>query len=66
MEAPLGSGVVDLSNVHGEALDWSELVATVARAFPDRPLVGYERGDDLSAALDSGFAAVGPLRVWVP
>ena len=64
--ARLGSGVVDVSNAHGEALDWSELVATVARVFPGRPLVGYERGDDLSAALDSGFAAVGPLRVWVP
>ena len=64
--ARLGSGVVDVSNAHGESLDWSELVAAVARVFPGRPLVGYEGGDDLSAALASGFIAVGPLRVWVP
>jgi hypothetical protein len=64
--ARLGSGVVDLSNVHGDGLDWSELIDTVARTFPGRPLVGYEQGDDLAAALASGFAAVGPLRVWVP
>jgi hypothetical protein len=64
--ARLGSGVADASNEHGESLDWSELVATVARVFPGRPLVGHEGGDDLSAALASGFIAVGPLRVWVP
>jgi hypothetical protein len=64
--ARLGSGIVDLSNVHGDGLDWSELVGTVACIFPGRPLVGYEQGNDLAAALTSGFSAVGPLRVWVP
>lgn len=64
--ARLGSGVVDVSNAHGDSLDWSELVAAVVRVFPGRPLVGYEGGEDLSAALASGFKAVGPLRVWVP
>lgn len=64
--ARLGSGVVDVSNAHGEALDWSELVATVACLLPGRPLVGYERGDDLVGARAAGFRPVGPLRVWVP
>ncbi len=67
--ARLGSGAVDLSNVHaapGHAVDWDELAAVVAHLFPGRPLVGYEQGDDLEAALAGGFTAVGDLRVWVP
>jgi hypothetical protein len=67
--ARLGSGVVDLSNVHaapGHEVDWGELAAVVAHLFPERPLVGYEQGDDLDAAIAGGFAVVGGLRVWVP
>ena len=63
--ARLGSGTVDLSNVHGD-VDWDELASAVARIFPDRQLVGYERGDDLAAAVAAGFSPVGELRVWVP
>jgi hypothetical protein len=66
--ARLGTGAVHISNVHGvggHAVDWYELVAAVAATFPDRQLVGYERGDDLKAAIAVGFAPVGPLRVWV-
>ena len=65
--ARLGSGVVDLSNVHalpGHAVDWEELAVAVGSLFPGRPQVGYERGDDLDAALAGGFDAVGELRVW--
>jgi hypothetical protein len=65
--ARLGSGAVDLSNVHGvdgRAVDWEELVAAVGARFPGRPLVGYEAGDDLQASLGAGFRAVGELRVW--
>ena len=67
--ARLGSGTVDVSNVHaspGHDLDWNELAAAVAHLFPDRPLVGYERGDDLDAALAGGCEVTGGLRVWVP
>ena len=67
--ARLGSGTVDVSNVHaapGHAVDWAELAAVVAHLFPERPLVGYERGADLEAALAGGFTVVGELRVWVP
>lgn len=67
--ARLGSGTVDVSNVHaapGHAVDWDELAAVVGHLFPGRPLVGYERGEDLDAALAGGFAVTGDLRVWVP
>jgi hypothetical protein len=67
--ARLGSGTVDLSNVHaapGHSVDWAELAAVVAHLFPERPLVGYENGQDLDAALAGGFTATGELRVWVP
>lgn len=66
--ARLGSGAVDLSNVHaveGATVDWAELADVVGRLFPGRPIVGYEHGDDLEAALQSGFQPVGDLRVWV-
>ena len=66
--ARLGSGAVDLSNVHaepGHEVDWDELAAAVAARFPGRPLVGYEHGHDLESAVAGGFRAVGDLRVWV-
>jgi hypothetical protein len=66
--ARLGSGVVDVSNVHGVGghdVDWEELATAIAARFPDRPIVGYERGPDLEAAIAGGFDPVGPLRVWV-
>ncbi len=66
--ARLGSGAVDVSNVWavpGHHVDWAELADAVGGFFPGRPLVGYERGDALAAALDGGFAPVGELRVWV-
>jgi hypothetical protein len=65
--ARLGSGAVDLSNVHAvgaEGVDWSELRAAVTLLFPDRPIVGYERGSDLAAATAAGFEPVGDLAVW--
>ena len=66
--ARLGSGVVDVSNLWAapnHLVDWDELADAVHAAFPGRPLVGYERGDDLERALAGRFTAVGPLRVWV-
>lgn len=66
--ARLGSGTVHVSNVHGSdgrTVDWHELLVAVAAVFPGRELVGYERGDDLEAAMAAGFVPVGPLRVWI-
>ncbi len=67
--------VAGLSNVFGvvgeiEDADaapglWAALVALAQSAFPDLPLVGYERGNDLVAAQAAGFTPTGPLRVWV-
>jgi hypothetical protein len=65
--ARLGSGTVDVSNVYAvpeRNVDWAELAAHVGALFPGRDLVGYERGDDLAAALAGGFEAVGRLHVW--
>ena len=36
-----------------------------AQTFPRLPLVGYESGDELAAALDAGFEIGDPLRIWV-
>ncbi len=66
--ARLGTGAVDVSNVHGvggHAVDWAELTAAIAARFPDRPMVGYERGEDLEGAIRGGWEALAPLRVWV-
>ena len=60
--------VVGLSNVFAPATEaaecWAGAVAFAAALFPGRPLVGYERGDDLARAQAVGFVPVGPLRVW--
>jgi len=60
--------VVGLSNVFAPAEDeaavWAGVVGFAAALFPGRPLVGYERGDDLAQARAAGFRPVGPLRVW--
>ena len=56
--------VVGVSNVFGE--DARPTVASMASShFPQLPVVGYEHGADLDAALAAGFAALGPLRVWI-
>ena len=66
--AHLTGEVVGLSNVFSARLAAAELypevVAWTSRRFPERPLVGYEHGEDLRAALTAGFRAIGGLRVW--
>ncbi len=62
--------VVGLSNVFGPSVGASELWSGAARAAsevfdPGLPLVGYERGIDLSHAGAVGFESVGHLRVYV-
>ena len=62
-------GVVGLSNVVADAADavsvWRSLALLAAKTFPRLPLVGYESGAELQAALDAGFELGDPLRVWV-
>ncbi|MFO1080608.1 MAG: hypothetical protein U1E23_08285 [Reyranellaceae bacterium] len=63
------AGVVGLSNVVAESADavtvWRSLAVLASQAFPRLPLVGYESGGELQAALDAGFEIGDPLRVWV-
>ena len=40
-------------------------LAAIAGRFPDRPLVGYEGGDNLAEMHTLGFTATGPVRIWV-
>lgn len=62
-------GVVGLSNVVAEAADavtvWRSLILLASRTFPRLPVVGYESGSELAAALDAGFEIGDPLRIWV-
>ncbi|MFF5424534.1 MULTISPECIES: hypothetical protein [unclassified Streptomyces] len=37
----------------------------LALADPALPVVGYESGDDLTAARAAGFTELGPLRIWL-
>ena len=61
--------VVGVSNVFSIDMSatevWTGAVAAISREFPALPIVGYERGEDLHAALASGFEAIGRLRVWL-
>ncbi|MBB4979610.1 hypothetical protein [Streptomyces nymphaeiformis] len=41
---------------------WAGVLASVPA---DRPVVGYESGDDLPPARAAGFGELGPLRVWL-
>jgi len=62
-------GMVGLSNVVAEAADavsvFRSLILLAAQTFPRLPVVGYESGAELAAALDAGFEQGDPLRVWV-
>ncbi|MFF3326749.1 hypothetical protein [Streptomyces sp. NPDC002889] len=65
----LGAGAAGISNLFAvdDDLDaaWAGALAAVARRWPGTPVVGYEQGDDLTAAVGQGCAPVGPLRVWL-
>ena len=62
--------VVGVSNVFAaggrpEDAAWPLVLEAVHRLFPDLPVVGYEHGEALAAALRHGFEPIGPLRVWL-
>lgn len=44
---------------------WADVIQGAASLFPGLALCGYEHGADLENALKAGFAAVGPLRIWM-
>jgi hypothetical protein len=59
-------GVSNLFAMDGD-LDntWRACLVALIEHFPDLPLVAYEHGAALAAALRNGFEATGALRVWV-
>ncbi|MFI2313941.1 hypothetical protein AMK17_10060 [Streptomyces sp. CB00072] len=61
--------VVGISNVFaldgGPDTAWPVVLDAANKLFPTLPVVGYEQGEDLVAALRHGFEPVGPLRVWL-
>ncbi|WP_276353055.1 hypothetical protein [Cohnella caldifontis] len=67
--ASLGGNAIGISNVFSTGRTnesiWTDIVSIVSKQFPGIPMVGYERDDDLAAALASGWTSIGPLRVWV-
>ncbi|MCE7004151.1 hypothetical protein LWC34_15100 [Kibdelosporangium philippinense] len=60
------AGVVGVSNLFSvdDSDLWAAAITAASARFPGVSLVGYEHGDDLEAAIEVGFAALGPLRVW--
>jgi hypothetical protein len=61
--------VVGLSNVFtlNVPLDevWGDLLVLATQEFPSCPIVGHERGEDLDAAIGTGFNDLAGLRVWL-
>ncbi|MGW7072827.1 hypothetical protein ACWGII_23400 [Streptomyces sp. NPDC054855] len=66
--ASRAASVVGVSNLFTSADEesaWAGCLAEVARLWPGLPVVGYESGESLDAAVSQGFTPVGPLRVWL-
>lgn len=60
------AGVSNLFTTDGDPdTAWAGCLAAVDRLWPGAPVVGYEHGDDLAAAVRRGLAPAGPLRVWL-
>ncbi|MFG2876548.1 hypothetical protein ACGFYU_16415 [Streptomyces sp. NPDC048337] len=60
-------GVSNLFAHHDGDVDaaWAGALTGIAARWPGLPVVGYEHGDDLDAAVRNGFTVLGPLRVWL-
>jgi hypothetical protein len=56
-----GTAVVGLWHGFGE---WADVAAAASQRHPGAWLVSQRRGADVAVALDAGFAAVGPVRIW--
>ncbi len=64
----LSDDCIGLSNVFSEtpsAKRFSEAADAVGSIASDRPIVGYERGQDVDFAISAGFETVGTLRVLI-
>ncbi|WP_190085587.1 hypothetical protein [Streptomyces longisporoflavus] len=66
--ASRSASVVGISNLFTSADEesaWAGCLPEVARLWPGLPVVGYESGESLDAAVRQGFTPIGPLRVWL-
>jgi hypothetical protein len=61
--ANLSNDCVGLSNAFGAAMR-PAATALCATFGQGKPVVGYERGDDLAKACATGWQVTGPLAVW--
>ena len=61
-------GVTGILNVFKSGIAdrqlWAGAVRALAELRPGLPIVGYEHGEDLAAARQAGFRALGPLQIW--
>jgi hypothetical protein len=61
--------VVGLSNVFVPQDDqvsfYAGCVAVTHERFPDMPVVGYERGRELTIVQEIGFEILQPLKIWI-
>jgi len=62
--ANVSKDCVGLSNCFGHEAFPAAATLCEKLSHGELPIVGYERGDDLSAALGIGFSSSGKLRVW--
>jgi hypothetical protein len=61
-------GAVGISNafcLEPATLPFADFAWAANEWLPELPVVGYERGDALRAALEVGFESIGRLRVWM-
>ena len=62
------AGVISLANVFASGIAPAEVfrgaVKAAALRHPATPVVGYETGTDLEAALAAGCQSLGPMAVW--
>nr|WP_202122667.1 hypothetical protein [Streptomyces sp. BA2] len=66
--ASRGASVVGVSNLFTSADEesaWAGCLTEIARLWPGLPVIGYESGESLDAAVSQGFKPIGPLRVWL-
>jgi len=74
-DRPIGGGILNetddvtgLSNVFASGIATEAVLQGLANMAwtwrPQQPLVGYESGADLAAALRVGFEVIGLLRIW--
>lgn len=62
------ASLIGISNVFTARDDldaaWAGALSAITRHSPGLPIVGYEQGTALAAAVRQGCTPIGPLRIW--